>query len=90
MKVGAHPTATELDRAVGEVLRSRRMAAGISQSHLAIQANLHRTYISQLERGLKSPTLHTLTLLSKALGISPSTLLQEAERQPLAGFVRGL
>lgn len=34
-----------------------------------------RTYMSSLERGLKSPTLHKLTELCKVMGVHPLTLL---------------
>lgn len=41
-------------------------------------ADLHPTYISVVERGLKSPTLFTLTKLANALGRRPSELLAAA------------
>jgi transcriptional regulator with XRE-family HTH domain len=52
---------------------------GISQEQLAHDSGYHPTYISQLERGLKSPSLRTLNQLAKALGISTSALVKRAE-----------
>ncbi|WP_199317411.1 MULTISPECIES: helix-turn-helix transcriptional regulator [Planktothricoides] len=41
---------------------------------------LHRTYISQLERGLKSPSVRVFSHITKALGISMSEFLQVVEK----------
>jgi transcriptional regulator with XRE-family HTH domain len=65
--------------AFGDVLRSFRNRRGFSQESLAFEAGMHRTYISQLERGLKSPTLDTMFKLADALGVRPTELLQLTE-----------
>jgi transcriptional regulator with XRE-family HTH domain len=52
---------------------------GISQEALAHESNLHRTYVSQLERGLKSPSLDAIAALAKALGQQPHELIKAAE-----------
>lgn len=54
-----------------ESLREARTKAQISQEELAERAGLHRTYISQLERGLKSPSLDVVVALSKGLRLTP-------------------
>ncbi len=59
----------------GRHLRQARNRAGLSQEKLAFKAELHRTYVSLLERDKKSPTVTTLFRLCKALGIKPSKLL---------------
>lgn len=59
----------------GEVISELRRSAGLSQEALADKAFVHRTYISQLERGLKSPTLAVLIKLASALGVKPSKIL---------------
>jgi transcriptional regulator with XRE-family HTH domain len=61
------------------VLRECRAAAGLSQEELGYRSGLHRTYISQLERGLKSPTVDVLVALSAALGTQASVILRTAE-----------
>lgn len=62
-----------------QVLKEARMQKGISQEELADLAGLHRTYISQIERGLKSPSLRSLGQIADALGILLSTLIRRIE-----------
>ena len=57
-------------------LKHYRERADMSQEELAAIAGLDRTYISQLERGLKSPTLTTLEKLASRLDLKPEHLLQ--------------
>lgn len=65
----------------GEELRKAREKAGLTQEQLAFQAGVHRTYISLLERDLKSPTLNMLFRLCKALAISASKLVSRVEKR---------
>jgi transcriptional regulator with XRE-family HTH domain len=65
----------------GREIARLRMRLGISQEELAFRAEVHRTYISQLERGLKSPTLNMMLKLSRALKASGSKLVATVERQ---------
>lgn len=58
----------------GLVIRQRRNELGISQEKLAERANLHRTYISEIERGIRNPSLENISNLAKALDISVSSL----------------
>jgi transcriptional regulator with XRE-family HTH domain len=71
--------------AFGKLIADLRQSAQLSQEELADRAAIHRTYVSQLERGLKSPTLVTLLRLSKALGTTPSKLMRQLETD-LGGF----
>lgn len=68
-----------VDRILGRVVAQARKKAGVSQEQLAFQCGLHRTYISQIERGLKSPTARTLFDLASALDVRPSELLRNVE-----------
>jgi transcriptional regulator with XRE-family HTH domain len=61
--------------AFGRVLRDVREKSGLSQETLAGIADIDRTYVSLLERGLRQPTLETLFRLSQALDISPATMV---------------
>ncbi|MGH2359354.1 MAG: helix-turn-helix domain-containing protein [bacterium] len=63
-----------------EVARLRKRL-GISQEELAFRAGVHRTYVSQIERGIKSPTLSVIYNLAHALGYSAGKLVAAAERQ---------
>jgi ribosome-binding protein aMBF1 (putative translation factor) len=75
----AYPRKDMFDVLVGNVIKRRRQALMISQEQLALKSKIHRTYVSQLERGLKSPTTATLYALARALGTQPSSILLEAE-----------
>ena len=57
-------------------LRSLRTAQGVSQEALAELAGFHRTYISQVERGINSITLDNLEKLAHALNVDAVVLLQ--------------
>lgn len=61
------------------VARLRRRL-GLSQEELGFRAEVHRTYISQLERGLKSPTLIVILKVSRALKVSAAKLVGAVER----------
>lgn len=64
---------------LGRVIAERRRGAGLSQEALAFRCKLHPTYISQLERGLKSPTVRALRAIADAVGMTASELLKAAE-----------
>ena len=54
---------------------------GFSQEELGFQAGVHRTYVSQLERGLKSPTLAVILKLTQTLGCSTGQLVSQVEKR---------
>lgn len=66
---------------LGEILRNARIAAGMTQEDLAFKAGVDRSYISILERDLKSPTLQMLFRLCRATGMSPSKVVSQLERE---------
>ena len=68
-----------LQPAFGAALRRYRQARTASQEELAERSGLHWTYISELERGLKSPTLATIVALAGALECRAWELVQAAE-----------
>lgn len=70
-----------IDTQFGNVLKNLRAKENLSQEELALRTDLHRTYISQLERGLKSPSLRTLEKLSKELNISLVGLMTLIEQE---------
>lgn len=72
----------KIEEAFGEIVRRRRQHVGISQEKLAELSALHRTYISQIERGIKSPSLKAMRAIAKALDVKLSAMLRELE----AGF----
>ena len=70
-----------LGKAFGFTLRRLRQDRGLSQESLGFESGYHRTYISLLERGQKSPSLQTIFNLSKALEIEPNELIRQIESQ---------
>ncbi|TDE95175.1 XRE family transcriptional regulator [Occultella glacieicola] len=64
--------------AFGDRIRELRHAAGLSQEELAEASGLHRTYISSLERGQRNVGLDNIHVLAGALGVTASTLLEDA------------
>ena len=69
-----------LRQAFGQAVRGRRKELGLSQEELGERADLHRTYVSQVERGLKSPSLTSIEHLAKVLRVRPSELVHAAEK----------
>lgn len=63
----------DTQEAFAQALRQLRKAKGLSQEDF--EAVTSRTYLSSLERGLKSPTLRKLEAIAGALGVQPFTLL---------------
>lgn len=70
---------SKLDKILGLEIQRRRTDKGWSQEYLAEMTGLHRTYISQLERGLKSPSVRVLNHITKALNITMSEFLLSVE-----------
>ena len=67
--------------AIGAKLRAAREKLGLSQEDVAERAGVDRTYISILERGLKSPTLETMEKICAALGTLPERVIEAARRK---------
>ena len=70
---------SKLDRTLGLEIQRRRLAKGWSQEYLAEVTGLHRTYISQLERGLKSPSVRVLSHITNALNTTMGEFLRVIE-----------
>jgi CheY-like chemotaxis protein/DNA-binding Xre family transcriptional regulator len=70
--------ATHLKALLGAAIKTERSTLGISQEELAERAGLHRTYVSDLERGARNPSVESVEKLAKALDLSVSTLFERA------------
>lgn len=64
---------------LGRNVRTIRLEAGLSQEELAFRAGLKRSYLSDLERGTRNPSVRALGRIADALGIAPSELLKDPE-----------
>ena len=60
-------------------LKRRREALGWSQRHLASQAGVDPKTVNLIERGIRSPTLFTLSLVAAAMNAPLWTILRELE-----------
>jgi CheY-like chemotaxis protein len=65
----------------GVAVKKQRAALGISQEELADRAGLHRTYISDVERGTRNPSLQSIAKLAKALELTMATLFGPAGQE---------
>jgi len=62
----------------GKNVRFYRLKLGISQEELAHVADSNRTYISDLERGTRNPSLEVVERIARALQVSMGDLLDSA------------
>ncbi len=60
---------------IGDIIRRRREARGVTQAALARRAGLSRMHMIRIERDEISPTLDTLEKVAKALGVTVRNLL---------------
>jgi len=70
----------------GENLRRQRRLADMSQDEVAFRAGVHRTEISQLERGLRHARVDTVAKLAAALEVDPGVFFEGIVWEP--GSVR--
>lgn len=59
----------DIRKKVGQNLARIRKEKGLSQEELAFQCDLHRTYISGIERGVRNPTIVILDKIAGVLDI---------------------
>jgi len=71
--------AVNLEEKLGRVIQELRRQRKLSQEKLGFESGLHRTYISLLERGKRSPTMTTLIKLAIALNVPPSEIVRRVE-----------
>jgi transcriptional regulator with XRE-family HTH domain len=71
----------EIQAVVGRNVKRYRELNGVSQEELAFQSDLHRTYVSGVERGIRNPTVAIVARLAVALGVNPAKLLEYQEDQ---------
>lgn len=67
----------DLKIVVGKNIKKHRQKRGWSQEELSFNSDLHRTYISSLERGQRNPTVTVLNKIANALEIKASILLEK-------------
>ena len=65
--------------ALGAAIRRSRLARGISQEELAHRSAIDRSYMSSIERGGQNPGLVSIVLIARAMDMTVTELMAEAE-----------
>jgi transcriptional regulator with XRE-family HTH domain len=83
---------TQIIATVAENVRRARKLAGLSQEELAVEAEVDRTYVSQVERGKRNITIVVLARLARAMQTTAAALVSEASDgvKASAAKVRGI
>lgn len=66
-----------LAQVFGKNVRKVRLGQDLTQEQLAFEAELQRSYVSELEAGKRNPTLEVVEAIARALKVSAHTLLIE-------------
>jgi transcriptional regulator with XRE-family HTH domain len=66
----------DIRKQVGTTMSDAYGRGETSPEELAFEAELHRTYISGVERGVRHPTVTVVAKIAKALGVTPDQLLR--------------
>ena len=68
-------------KALAQVVREHRELIGMSQEDLASEAKLHRTYVSDIERGVRNFSVKTLNRIARSFEVSAGHILNLAEER---------
>jgi transcriptional regulator with XRE-family HTH domain len=63
---------------LGRNIRRLRESAGLSQEELAFNAGMKRGYLSDMERGVRNPTVRAVGRVAAALNVHATELLKDA------------
>jgi transcriptional regulator with XRE-family HTH domain len=77
MKKGAKP---DIRVRFGFAVKDRREVLGLTQEEFAEQAGIHRTYLSDIERGTRNISLINIERMASALSLKLSELFKLVER----------
>ena len=66
----------DIRKRLGSNLKRLRNEKGWSQEEFADRAGIHRTYVSDIERAARNPTITIVEKLAKPLKVTPSALLE--------------
>ncbi len=64
----------DIKKEFGKHLKKIRLEQGLTQEQLADKAGMHFTYVGQIERGIRNPSLVNLQKLAKALNVNSKEL----------------
>lgn len=72
------PSRSKAHARFGQAARELREEQGLTQQFVAKQMKVPATFLSDIERGVRNPSLSTLLSLSKALGVKLSEITKRA------------
>lgn len=72
----AATVAMDLPKILGRNVREARIRRGLSQEALALEADFKRSYISDMERGKRNPSIKAIARLAIALEVLPRDLVE--------------
>jgi transcriptional regulator with XRE-family HTH domain len=75
----------DMRRLVGRNAKKIRLAKGLTQEEFAERSGFSQQYISDLERGLRNPTVVSLYELAQALGVTHMELVQPDKKDSGGG-----
>jgi len=70
----------DIKKIVGKNIRKIRLSRRLTQEELAEKIDMHASYIGLIERGLRSPSLETLSKIADIFDVSEASLLYDEER----------
>jgi transcriptional regulator with XRE-family HTH domain len=76
-----------MNAALGRAVRRLRKVRRLSIEALAFKANIHPTYLSGIERGIRNPTWAIVCGLASALDVAVSAVAQDAEDEAIVAQV---
>ena len=65
---------------IGSIIQKHREKKGLSQEVVSGLADIGRTHLSAIERGVRRPTLETFFKIADALGVPASELMRQIEK----------
>ncbi|MBY2925806.1 helix-turn-helix domain-containing protein [Rhizobium leguminosarum] len=69
----------DVRQTIGWNLRRLRVAKGLSQERLALEAEIDRSYVGRVERGMENVTVATLEAFARVLSVNVSALFAEID-----------
>lgn len=75
----------DMRRLLGRNVRTKRIEAELTQEQLSERSGFSQQYISDMERGLRNPTIVSLYELAQALGTTPVALISPDEEAAKEG-----
>jgi transcriptional regulator with XRE-family HTH domain len=72
----------DLPQILGRRVREERKRLGLSQEQLALETDMKRSYLSDLERGVRNPSIKAIERLAQALKVEAWSLLHPTKLTP--------